>query len=35
MDWVCGIDGGSLRTTSWVAWLNGCDFLLDAYCAPA
>lgn len=33
MNWVCGIDAGSLRTTSWVAWLKGRDFLLDAYCA--
>ena len=33
MNWVCGIDAGSLRTASWVAWLKGRDFLLDAYCA--
>jgi len=29
--WVCGIDAGSFRTLSYVAWLRGTSFLLDMY----
>jgi len=32
--WVCGIDAGSFKTFSYVAWLKGRSFLLDIY-SPA
>ena len=30
--WVCGIDAGSFKTPSYVAWLSGSSFLLDLCC---
>jgi len=31
--WVCGIDAGSFKTPSYIAWLSGSSFLLDL-CSP-